>query len=260
MNKKRIVGCLKYTTLAITVILVLNLTIGMLFLNFGTPIGLLISKYKLNKYSKAVYGEHVLPDGLPKYNAKDGEYSYELVTTNNEVVAKLYYEIPKDLLGDSNFKVEFDLLNEIKNIDNELGEDIYLPQPTIVYWIDGSQNFSQRPLKRIDKLYLLSIKNTNVELTLEQSKEEFFNIVSLIYEKLGNKYNFTSSQIIYTDVNGTLETYMSAKESKMDYEKIKSRIKLKTQEAELDMRFISQLRDVKNGELPKDMLQIKDLP
>lgn len=254
VNKKQILTYLKFTTIAIIVMLILNFVIGILFLDNSSLVGVIISKYKLDKYSKAVYGEEVFSNGLPRYNLKDGVYEYTLVTPNNEFVSGLSYEVSKDKLKDSSFIVEFDILSEIEIIDNELGEDIYLPRPDIFYWIDGNQDFSKKPLKRIDKLYLLGIRNTNVELTAEQSREELFAIISYIYKRLGNKYNFTSSQIIYTDINGTLETNISAKESLMPYEKIKSRIKSVKQEAELDMKFINQLRDVKSGKLSKDKL------
>jgi hypothetical protein len=243
----------------LAVILVLNYTIGILFLSFGTPIGtpigLLISKYKLDKYSNAVYGEHVFPDGLPRYDLKSSDYTYKLVSANNEIVSELAYRIPKDMFSDSNFKVKFDLASEIKAIDNELGEDVYLPFSMIAYGIDGSQDFSQQPLKRIDKLYL-GIENINVNLTPQQSKEEFFKIVSFTYKKLGDKYNFTSSQITYTDINGVLETYMSAKEGMMPYKKVNSKIRALGL-GEMEKKFIKQLEAVRNGSITKDMLEIR---
>jgi hypothetical protein len=65
---------LKVSAIAIFIILILNYAIGIIFLNFGNPIRLLICKYKLEKYSKAVYGENAMLYELPKYNLKDGEY------------------------------------------------------------------------------------------------------------------------------------------------------------------------------------------
>lgn len=255
MKRKQILGYFKFTIISIITILILNYVIGILFLNFGTPIGILISKYKLDKYSKAVYGENSTPNALPKYNIKDGGYHYKLITTDSKVISELVYIASKHIISDTNFIVDTDLINEIRNINSELDKDIYLPHADIFYGIDEKQDFTQQPLKRVDKLYLLGITNTDVELTPEQSKEKFFEIISYIYKKLDNKYNFTSSQIIYVDINGVLETNISSKESKMPYEKIKSKIKPKTQ-AELEARFINQLRDVKKGQLTKDKLEI----
>jgi hypothetical protein len=45
-----------------------------------------------------------------------------------------------------------------------LGKDIYLPHPDMFYVIDGKQDFSKQPLKRMDKLYLLGITNTDVSV------------------------------------------------------------------------------------------------
>lgn len=246
----------------ITVIAVIsfNILIGIVFLDYSPALGVLISKYKLDKYSKAIYGKEILSKGLPKYNILDGEYNYKLVTANNDIVARLSYEVIKNRIRDSNFIVKFDIEREIEIIDLELGEDIYLPQPLVVYWIDGNQDFSEYPLKRMDRIYLLGIRNINVELTPDESKEKFFNIVSHIYDSLGSSYNFTSSQIIYTDINGTLETDISAKESRMPYNKLKLNIKKYKQEPEISMKFINQLKDVKDGKLEKDRIQIQNFP
>jgi hypothetical protein len=255
MKVKQILGYFKFIAIGITIILVLNYAIGIVFLNFGTPFGILLSKYKLDKYYQGVYGDDVSPHGLPMYNPKSSSYHYKLITKNNEVISELSYKVSKQIISDSNFKLDINLPNEIKTIDNELGEDIYLPKPFMYYGIDGNQDFSKHPLKRSDKLYLLGIINTDIELTPNQSKEKFLEIVSFIYKRLGNKYNFTSSQIIYIDVNGSLETYMSAKESTMTYEKVKSKIRVK-EHGEVEEKFINQLKAVRNGQLTKDKLEM----
>jgi hypothetical protein len=246
---------LKVSAIAIFIILILNYAIGIIFLNFGNPIRLLICKYKLEKYSKAVYGENAKLYELPKYNLKDGEYHCKLVRKDNGVLSELTYISPKGDIRDSNFTVDTDLKNKITSIKNQLGKDIYLPHPDMFYVIDGKQDFSKQPLKRIDKLYLLGITNIDVELTPEQSKERFFQIIASIYKSLGDEYNFTSSQLIYVDINGVLETNISSNESKMSYHKIKSKIKQNTA-AELESKLINQLKAVKNGQLTKDKLGI----
>lgn len=255
MERKQILRYFKLTMISIITILILDYVIGILFMNFGTPVGLLISKHKLDKYSKAVYGEKVVPNGLPKYNIKDGGYGYGLATPDNKVISEITYIASKNIIIDTNSIEDNNLINQMVNINNELGKGIYLPRAHIFCGIDAKQDFTQQPLKRVDKLYLLGIANTDVELTPEQSKEKLFEIISFIYKKLDDKYNFTSSQIIYVDINGVLETSISSKESKMPYEKIRSKIKPNIQ-GELETRFINQLRDVKNGQLTKDKLEI----
>lgn len=255
MKRKKISSYLKFLSKAIFIILILNYAVGILFLNFGTPIGLLASKYKLEKYSKAVYGENVMLYELPRYNFKDGEYHCKLVTKDTGILSELTYISLKGNISDANFTVDTDLQNEIRSIESQLGKDIYLPHPDMFYVIDGKQDFSKKQLKRIDKLYLLGITNTDVELTPEQSREKFFEIIAFIYKSLGDKYNFTSSQLIYVDINGVLETNISNKESKMTYERIKSKIKQNTA-AELEEKLINQLKAVKNEQLTKDKLEI----
>lgn len=76
INKKQILINLKLIIIAIMVLFVINILIGIIFLDYSPAIGVAISKYKLDKYSKAVYGEDALAKGLPKHNIKDGEYNY----------------------------------------------------------------------------------------------------------------------------------------------------------------------------------------
>jgi hypothetical protein len=255
MKRKQILGYFKLISICITVIIILNYAIGIAFLNFGTPFGMIVSKCKLGKYYKGVYGDYVSPNGLPMYNPKSSSYHYKLITENNVVLSEVSYNISKKNINDSNIKLDINLPGEIETIDNELGKDIYLPKPFMHYGIDGNQDFSEQPLKRSDKLYLWGIINTDVEVTPEQSKVKFFEIISFIYKRLGEKYNFTSSQIIYVDINGVLETSMSSKESTMTYEKIKHRIENKNH-GEVEDECITQLKAVRNGQLTKDELEI----
>jgi hypothetical protein len=255
MKGKQILSYFKFISVFITIIIILNYAIGIAFLNFGTPFGMIVSKYKLGKYYKAVYGDYVSPNGLPMYNPKSSSYHYKLIRENNEVISELSYKVSKQTISDSNLKLDISLPNEIETIDNELGKDIYLPEPYMYYGIDGNQDFSEQPLKRIDKLYLWGIINTDVEITPEQSKARFFEIVSFIYKKLGDKYNFTSSQIIYVDINGVLETSMSSKESTMPYEKVKHKIQTKDHGG-VEEKFISQLKTIRKGQLTKDELKM----
>jgi hypothetical protein len=255
MKTKQKLSCFKHATKGLIIILALNFVIGPFFLDFGTPFGLLISKYKLDKYSKAVYGENIVPDGLPKYNIKNSGYYYKLRTNEGAVISELRYITTEHIITDTNLKFKMNLQSEIKAINNEMEKDIYLLNPSIFYAIDGNQDFSQNPLKRIDKLYLSPIVNTNVELTPEQSKEKFFDIISMIYMNLGSKYNFTSSHIIYIDINGMLETDISSEESRIPYKELQSKIK-PIQPGEGDTEFINQLKAVKNGQLIKDKLEI----
>lgn len=255
MKRIQELGCFKRVIKSVIIILAINYIIGPFFLGFGTPIGLLISKYKLDKYSRAVYGENIVPEGLPKYNIINGGYSYKLIAEDNKVISELGYKTTKNIITDTNLNVERNLSSEIKEINSEIGKDIYIPNLHVYHTIDGNQDFTQQPLKRVDKLYVSMITNTNVELTTEQSKERFFEIIKVIYMNLDSKYNFTSSHITYIDINGILETDISYKESKMSYEKIKSKIK-PIQQGELDAEFINQLKAVKDGQLEKDKLEI----
>ena len=218
---------------------------------FGSPWGWLVAKYKLDKYSKAFYGDEIKQRGLLTYNFKDNSYSYDLILKSKNVGARIKYHPSPSVIIDSLYlekldeKLDEELKERVKVLDNVLGEDIHLPQPTAYYRINADQDFSNQPLKRKDRLYLLGITNTDVDLTPEQSKEKMLEIIALVYKNLGDKYNFTSSQIIYTDINGTKETDISARDSMLPYEQIKQKIN-EIPGGEVQEQFIKQLKDVKS--------------
>ncbi len=220
---------------------------------FGSPWGWLVAKYKLDKYSKAVYGDEIKQRGVLTYNLKDNSYWYDLIIKGNNAAVTIKYNPYRRDISDSLLyleKLDEKLKEKVKAMDNVLGKDINLPPATAYFAIDADQDFSNQPLKRKDKLYLLGITNTDVDLTPEQSEEKMLEIISAVYKNLGDEYNFTSSQIIYTDINGTKETDISAGDSMLPYEQIKQKIN-DIAGGEVQDQFIKQLKDVKSGILSK---------
>lgn len=259
MQIKKLIKYIKVLVIGMITIIVFNFIIGVIFLNFGTPIGTLVSMVRLRSYAKAIYGTDVSYKGMPKFDFKSSVYYQQLVTKNDEDLTLTYKPWGYTII-DTNYQrnIEPDYLQKkIYELDEVLGRDIYLPTPYAFYGIDANQNFNKPSLKTKDGIYLLGIINTDVTLTPEESKEKLFEIITFIYRELDDKYNFSKSQIIYFDVNGGLEADISSKESKRAYKSIEGKIK-EAQLGTLEVELIEKLKAVRDGKLRKDELIVRD--
>lgn len=193
MNKKRIFKIIITIIFSFFLILIYSLFNGI-------PFGSYIAKAKITDYVEQVYG---LDEGVPKpqFNYKESSYDVNLPQLGNE----FSYDLSSNQIYDeklideinSQFQIDYDELR------NSYLDNIELPNAFLFSTVLANGEYSKN-IQLHQKIYLLGMINRE-KVAPEDSIKFPAKITKEIIVGLGERYNITSLQVIYTDLNGQYE-------------------------------------------------------
>ncbi|WP_226673506.1 hypothetical protein [Rossellomorea aquimaris] len=199
MNKKRMI--------LITMILIFSFLLLSLYSFFnGIPFGRYIAKAKINDYVEQVYS---LKEGIPKpqFNFKNSTYDVYLP----QLESQFSYDLSHNLIIDEKLVEEKnnDFQGDYSRLKHSYGETIELPDAYLFSSVSADGEYSKN-IPMYQKIYLLGIINRE-EIDSEESSNMPAKLTKEIIEGLGEHYNITSLQVIYTDLNGQYEITLDSK-------------------------------------------------
>ncbi|KPL57744.1 YfjL-like protein [Rossellomorea vietnamensis] len=199
MNKKRIFQII--LTLIFSFLLI---SIYSLFK--GIPFGSYIAKAKITDYVEQVYGINKSVS-KPQFNFEDSSYEVYLP----QLGSQFSYDLLHNLIVDE--KLANELNNEFQSDYNKLKDsyrdNIELPDAHLFSSVLADGEYSKN-MSLYQKIYLLGIINRE-KITSEDSSKTAATLTKEIIEGLGENYNITSLQVIYTDLNGQYEITLDSK-------------------------------------------------
>lgn len=172
----------------------------------GIPFGGYIAKAKITDYVEQVY-EFNESISKPIYNIKDSSYIVEIPQLGKE----FSYDLANNQIFDmklvnninNQFQVDYDKLR------NSYADNIELPNAFLFTSVLANGNYS-KDIPIYQKIYVLGIINRE-KIAPEHSIETAAKITKEIIDSLGERYNITSLQVLYTDLNGHYEITLDDK-------------------------------------------------
>lgn len=213
----------------------------------GPPFGGILAKSKILNYASAMYG-NVQVVRKVKYNFKDQCYHAKVSGENNQTIKEIKYNLFENMLVDEFLTERISTqFNSDFSVDKEFfGDTIEIPKGHIFTAIDATNKYTGRidDLNLTQRLYITGIINSDVSITAEESIKKPAEITRKIIDELGNKYNITGVQIIYTDVNGVFE--IVEENSNMLYSDLEKKTSKMEEIGEEEKLFIESLKSKVN--------------
>ncbi|MDF2946556.1 MAG: hypothetical protein K0S51_1235 [Bacillales bacterium] len=170
-------------------------------INF-VPFGSIIAKEKIENYLEQVYGGS---GGkiTPMYDVLNSNYDVHVSSLDRKIRIDLHHNKIDDESVMEDFEKEFQ--HDFRNLQQSQVGNIELKHAYLYTSIVANGRYSKDiyKLKTSQKLYL-SVMNRN-KIPENESKKNAAKITKDVIDKLGNKYNINSLQVIYTDKNGLFE-------------------------------------------------------
>lgn len=216
----------------ITIIIFILISIPFLafysFIN-GVPFGGLIAKVKSNNYAKVIYGEDVTIS-KPQYNLKNTAYGMKVIGPDDQLIAKLKYDLFKNRLFDDNISQHFSnqLKNDFEKIRTVFPDSIKVKSPWIFTTIlaDGNYSVDKNGLTLFHTIHV-SFVNWDTEIHPDESMKKPAEITKKLIEAMGEDYKVTSVQIWYTDINGAYEIISNENNTEDLYNGLVAKVKKK---------------------------------
>ncbi|WP_098439428.1 hypothetical protein [Bacillus sp. es.034] len=199
MNKKRIFN--------ITLVLIFTFLLISIYSFFnGIPFGSYIAKAKITDYVKQVYGfNESVPK--PQFNLKNSSYEVHLPQLGNQ----FSYDLSNNLITDEKLGTEINdtFQGDYNKLKNSYSENIELPTAFLFSSVLANGEYSKN-MSLYQKIYLLRIINRET-ISSEDSSKMPAILTNEVIDRLGENYNITSLQVIYTDLNGQYEITLDGK-------------------------------------------------
>ncbi|OXS58160.1 hypothetical protein B0G93_11544 [Bacillus sp. V-88] len=230
MNKKRIfyiILTLIFTFLLISIYSLFN----------GIPFGSYIAKAKITDYVKQVYSfNESVPK--PQFNIKNSSYEVHLPQLGNQ----FSYDLSSNLIIDEKLGTEMNdtFQGDYNKLKNSYSENIELPPGFLFSSVLANGEYSKN-MSLHQKMYLLGIIN-HKKIASEDSSNMPAILTKEIIDRLGENYNITSLQVIYTDLNGQYEITLDSKRS-ISVEALKKKTSKMEQIGEEGKELIRQLNE-----------------
>ncbi|MDF2946538.1 MAG: hypothetical protein K0S51_1217 [Bacillales bacterium] len=210
----------------------------------GIPFGNYIAKVKIENYVKQVYGAQGEVQ-IPQYNLKSSSYITKLSPTDSEISYKLFNNTIFDERVSEDYNEQFQ--KDFINLSKSYNDNIELPLADIYTEILANGNYSKNifKLKTSQMLYILGIINRD-KISRNDSQKAPSKTTKEILNKLGNNYNITSLQVIYTDLNGCYEIVVKGKKPISEKELQKNTSK-KDSVGEVERELIRELNKPKKN-------------
>lgn len=174
----------------------------------GIPFGGYIAKAKITDYVEQVYGfdESV---SKPQFNLKNSAYEVYIPQLDN----RFSYDLFKKCIFDEKLvnKVNNEFKDDYNKLKNSYEGNIELPDASLFSSILANGEYS-KDISLYQKIYLLGIINRE-KIASEESIKMPAKLTKEIIDSLGESYNITSLQVIYTDLNGQYEINLDDKKS-----------------------------------------------
>ncbi|WP_078379931.1 YfjL-like protein [Sutcliffiella halmapala] len=203
----------------------------------GIPFGSYIAKAKITDYVEQVYG---FDEGIPKpqFNYKESSYEVNLPQLGNE----FSYHLSSNLIFDeklgneinSQFQIDYDKLK------NSYVENIELPSAFLFSTVLANGEYSKN-IQLHQKIYLLGIINRE-KIAPEDSIKLPANLTKELIDSLGERYNITSLQVLYTDLNGQYEITLNDNKS-ISVDKLRKNTSKTDQIGEEERELIRKLNE-----------------
>lgn len=174
----------------------------------GIPFGSYIAKGKITDYVEQVYGfNESVPK--PQFNFKESAYNVYLPQLGNEFSYDHSNNLIIDtkLVGNINFQFQIDY----GKIKKSFVENIELPNAFLYSSVLANGEYSKNTTL-YQKIYLSGIINRE-KIAPEDSITMPAKLTKEIIDSLGERYNITSLQVLYTDLNGLYEITLDDKKS-----------------------------------------------
>ncbi|EDL66172.1 YfjL-like protein [Bacillus sp. SG-1] len=196
----------------IFIIIILTLIFSFLIIFYslfnGIPFGGYIAKAKITDYVEQVYGfdESI---SKPQFNLKNSAYEVYIPQLEN----RFSYDLFKKRIIDEKLvnKVNNEFKDDYNKLKNSYEGNIELPDASLFSSILANGEYSN-DIEVYQKLYLLGIINRK-KITSKESIKMPAKLTKEIIDSLGESYNITSLQVIYTDLNGQYEITLDDKKA-----------------------------------------------
>lgn len=237
-----------FSTALIIAAFIVTLSVYSLFK--GIPFGGIIAEHQVERYVTAVYGETQI-NAKAYYNFKSNSYTLEIAGTDGHLTETYRYDPYRNLIFDEALnetigtRFDSDYLKAVAQFD----EPLEFPKAIIYTSVRGTGNYTADTdkLPVVQKLYVLGIVNSNVDIATEESVEKPAEITRTIIDSLGEGYNITSVQVIYTDINGVYEITSDSSTAEKLLDSLKSKTHSIERIGEEEAKIIQALRDSKAG-------------
>ena len=209
----------------------------------GNPISKSNAKNKIESYLQSVYSKDIKVEKT--YYDFYGGWYISHANINGE---SRYFKYSANRIWDDNVIDYFDdkLNKDYNSVCQAIKENTHLEFPyqigvSTMVIADGKYSADFESLNVEQKIYLLGFRNHDKMLSENDSKNMASRIASQFIDILGDRYNFNSIQMNYTDKYGAYEIIIKDKTLTLD-ELLRHTRKLKDSElAEEDRAFIKNL-------------------
>lgn len=217
----------------------------------GPPFGGILAENKILNYASAMYGSTQVSTKAI-YNFKDGYYHAEVSDEKGQNIKEIKFKLSENVLFDDIIqeRVSIQFESDFSVIKESFPNTIQIPTQGFIYTViyaTGQYSVRIEELSLRNRLYILGIVNSDVNITESESMEKPAEITRKILDKLGGKYNITAVQIIYTDINGVFKI----EERYSDFDKLCNNLEKDTYKStrigEKDSQIIESLK-LKKGE------------
>ncbi|HEY8890348.1 MAG TPA: hypothetical protein VIM70_08840 [Clostridium sp.] len=176
----------------------------------GIPFGNYIAKSKIKNYVKQVYV--ITEVSTPKYNFLNGTYSANIQKNSN---FEITYNLKNNTLYDVRVANEYQkqLDKEYYELQKSYRGNIKLPFSVYVYNVILANGKYSRDFYKLTCFQKMNFSIVNRQKISPADSIKIPAIVTkTVLEKLGNRFNITSLQVGYIDLNGYLEIIVDGKD------------------------------------------------
>ncbi|MGH4052541.1 MAG: hypothetical protein ACREVX_14630 [Clostridium sp.] len=207
----------------------------------GVPFGNYIAQAKISNYARQVYGITTKLK-MPQYNVVNSNYVANILQQEN-VEFEITYDLSSNKIYDERVNTAYNGLfqEEYQEILKLYDGNVELPLTNISTSILANGKYSKDiyDLTCFQIFYITGIVNRE-KISPEESSKMPAKITRDVLDKLSNKFNVTSLQIIYTDLNGTFETIVKGKD-KLTVEKMQKNTAKLDKLGEVEKKLILEL-------------------
>jgi hypothetical protein len=207
---------------------------------YGVPFGNYIAKAKITDYVKQVYGINKKFQ-IPQYNFKNSTYSANIPQQSSEFT--ISYNLLNNSIYDERVNSTYNLQfqKEYMELLKTYSGSIELPPADIYSRILANGNYSDDIYKLtcFQKIYLLGIVNRQ-KISLNDSTKMPATVTKYVLDKVSNRFNITSLQAIYTDLNGCFEIIVDGND-KPTVEKMQKHTSKMDRIGEVEKKIINEL-------------------
>jgi len=206
----------------------------------GIPFGNYIAKAKIASYVKQVYGINKKLK-MPQYNFKDSYYLVDI--SDGSYKFEISYDLLNNTIRDEKVNSAYNSLFQEKyqELSKSYNGNIKLPLADSYTLISANGKYSKNiyDLKCFQMVYILGIVSSE-KISPGGSIKMPAKVTKNLLDKLGEQFNVTSLQVIYTDLNGCFQVIVRGKD-KVTLEKMQKNTSRTGEIGEVEQGIILEL-------------------